>query len=84
MVPHLSLNLIVFTAFFLFYNFQPVYVEKETEEDREGVRRIKSCPNLNEWPILVKREDLEDSSSEEDLTEEEMAANFKRIAMRRR
>ncbi|XP_054263747.1 open rectifier potassium channel protein 1 [Macrosteles quadrilineatus] len=63
---------------------QPVYVEKETEEDREGVRRIKSCPNLNEWPILVKREDLEDSSSEEDLTEEEMAANFKRIAMRRR
>uniref|UniRef100_A0A1B6FNI7 Potassium channel domain-containing protein n=1 Tax=Cuerna arida TaxID=1464854 RepID=A0A1B6FNI7_9HEMI len=58
---------------------QPVYVEKELEEDKEGVRKVKSCPNLSEWPVLRK---VEDSSSEED--EEEMAENFRRIAMRRR
>lgn len=65
----------------MLYLFQPVYVEKE-EEDKEGVRRVKSCPNLTEWPVLRKKQEEKDESEEED--EEEMAEKFRRIAMRRR
>lgn len=62
--------------------FQPVYIEKESEEDKEGVRRVKSCPNLSEWPVLSKVLESDFSSSEEDEVETE--ANFKKIAMTRR
>lgn len=61
---------------------QPVYIEKEGEEDKEGVRRVKSCPNLSEWPVLSKVFESDLSSSEED--EVEMEAKFKSIAMNRR
>lgn len=61
---------------------QTVYVEKESEEDKEGVRRVKSCPNLTEWPVLRKKQEDKEESEEED--EEEMAEKFRRIAMKRR
>lgn len=58
-----------------------MYVEKE-EENKEGVRRVKSCPNLSEWPVLRKKQ--EDKVESEDEDEEAMAEKFRRIAMKRR